>query len=405
MNPRPIHGASARPVRTVADPRAWYARAALAVLWALAASAGDGLAQPLGPPHPFVLAEKGGLPIILTSPHGGHLAPDSLADRSCDACILGNDGGTQEWARETADAFERATGRRPYLVINLLARRKLDANREIVEAADGDPHAESAWAAFHAAVEEARADVEARYGRGLLIDLHGHGHPIRRLELGILLSAIDLSRTPDGLNSLYGRSSLRALAERTGGLAALVRGPDAMGTLFADRGIPAVPSAQDPFPGPGEAYFTGGYITQRHGSRDGGTVDAVQIEAPGPGLRDTPANIRSLALATASVLEAFLARQYGLVLDSRPAPRPAAETCLELESVPAALRVRVEPSCLAAREPTARIIDVLGRTLLAVPLQPGSFEIDLDGFAAGLHFLVIDSGARRSARSFVLLPR
>lgn len=36
---------------------------------------------------------------------------------------------------------------------------------------------------------------------------------------------------------------------------------------------------RQPFPG-GDKYYRGGWITQIHGSRDGGNIDAVQLEFP-----------------------------------------------------------------------------------------------------------------------------
>ncbi|MBT4785159.1 MAG: hypothetical protein HOO21_07370, partial [Candidatus Marinimicrobia bacterium] len=33
-------------------------------------------------------------------------------------------------------------------------------------------------------------------------------------------------------------------------------------------------------------YFSGGYNTARHGSRNNGVISAIQIELPKPGIRD-----------------------------------------------------------------------------------------------------------------------
>ena len=59
----------------------------------------------------------------------------------------------------------------------------------------------------------------------------------------------------------------------------LLRGESSFGTLMENKGFPAVPSTSDPFPDNGEPYFSGGYNTGRHGSRDNnGFIDAIQIE-------------------------------------------------------------------------------------------------------------------------------
>ena len=41
----------------------------------------------------------------------------------------------------------------------------------------------------------------------------------------------------------------------------------------------AVPSPRQPSPGK-DKYYRGGYITQNHGSSNGGVVDAIQLELP-----------------------------------------------------------------------------------------------------------------------------
>ena len=53
-----------------------------------------------------------------------------------------------------------------------------------------------------------------------------------------------------------------------------------VGAMFETEGYRAVPSPKQPVPGD-DKYYRGGYITQIHGSREGGLVDAVQVEVPG----------------------------------------------------------------------------------------------------------------------------
>ncbi|KAK2140296.1 hypothetical protein LSH36_1399g00032 [Paralvinella palmiformis] len=54
--------------------------------------------------------------------------------------------------------------------------------------------------------------------------------------------------------------------------------PVSFGGLLESEGYLSVPSPTNPGPG-GEIYFSGGFITQQYGSRDGGIVDAIQIES------------------------------------------------------------------------------------------------------------------------------
>ena len=156
--------------------------------------------------------------------------------------------------------------------------------------------------------------VTRDFGSGLYLDIHGHGHEIDRIELGYLLSRDDLSDSNAALSvqGLVDKSSVRALAGAVAiTFADLIRGPTSLGTLLQDAGIRTVPSASDPDPG-GAPYFTGGYNTARHGSRDGGTVSGIQIEHHFPGLRDTEQNREAYAAILAEAVVTYLEVHFGL---------------------------------------------------------------------------------------------
>ena len=151
----------------------------------------------------------------------------------------------------------------------------MDANRDQDTAAMGDPDAMRAWAEFHGFIENAKTALLD--GQGLILDIHGQGHSELWTELGYLLSKSELNNDVT-LNEAH--SSIRHLA----GLATvsfdeLLRGNQSLGGLLQNQGYVVVPSPTHSGPAEGN-YYTGGYITQRHGSRDGGTVDAIQIELP-----------------------------------------------------------------------------------------------------------------------------
>ena len=85
---------------------------------------------------------------------------------------------------------------------------KLDPNRNIIEAAQGNVKAEAAWQEYHGLIDLAKA----REGVGVVIDLHGQSHRRNKTELGYLLSTDQLNR---GVFSAA-QSSVRSLAGRTG---------------------------------------------------------------------------------------------------------------------------------------------------------------------------------------------
>lgn len=257
----------------------------------------------------------GNMPIILSAPHGGLLSPAAIPDRTCTGCSTLNDFNTQELARALATALHNRTGCWPHLVINRLHRRKLDANRDLLEAADGDPIAGQAWVDFHDFLGEAKSAVSEHFGKGLYVDLHGHGHTIQRLELGYLLYSDEL-RLPDStLNqpANINNSSIRNLAlSNLQNLphAGLLRGDQSLGSLLQARGYPATPSQTDPFPEVSDPYFSGGYNTARYGSYQGGPIDGIQIECNRTGVRDSLSQVERFADSLAVSLLDFIRLHY-----------------------------------------------------------------------------------------------
>ncbi len=209
----------------------------------------------------------------------------------------------------------RLTGKHAHVVIVHLHRVKLDANREIVEGAQGDAEAELAWHEFHQFMADAKNATGQRHTGGLYLDLHGHGHAIQRLELGYLLGQEELRQPDDSLNGRPAyeiASSIRSISVLSPlSFAELLRGPSSLGALLEAEGFPAVPSDSTPHPGDAE-YFSGGYNTAVHGCRGGGQICAVQIESNRIGVRDTGENRARFAGALARVIEQYLQLHYGI---------------------------------------------------------------------------------------------
>ncbi len=260
----------------------------------------------------------GDLPIVLTSPHGGRLRPDAIPNRT--KGVTDMDVNTQELARALAAELFARTGRHAHLVASHLHRSKLDPNREIEEAAQGDPIAQKAWQEFHAAIRGALAAAVERHGFAFLIDLHGHAHPIARLELGYALDAKQLNRDDKAFDAsgVMQLGTLRDLHARLGGsAAALLRGPGSLGDLFESRGLRATPSPREPQPGDGP-FFSGGYIVRQHAAApDTPKVDGLQIECPRAGVRDTPESRARFAQITTEVLMVFLKERYAYDLAAK----------------------------------------------------------------------------------------
>jgi len=257
----------------------------------------------------------GELPIILSSPHAGTLTPSEIPNRTWGTTV--RDGELHDVTLRTAAALQELTGKRPHVILMHLRRTKVDANREIVEAAQGNVYAERAWHEYHGWIETAREIARQSYNRGFYIDMHGHGHTKQRLELGYLLTAAEL-RLNDaqlGQAQYVNKSSIRTLATTgSAGFVELLKGETSFGQMLARRGYAAVPSKSDPAPLSGDPYFNGGYSTVRHGSRDGGVIDGVQIEHNSSGVRNSASNRAAYSRALAEAILEYLETHMGLRL-------------------------------------------------------------------------------------------
>lgn len=263
----------------------------------------------------YIEYRAGNLPLILTTGHGGDRTPAEIPDRTWGTLVT--DTNTRELAIACYDEIVARTGRYPHLVISHLNRTKLDPNRDIVEGAQGNAPAEQAWNEFHNFIAAARASAESAYGFGHVMDIHGHGHTIGRLELGYALGASQLNRTDAVLNNpgYAWMSTFRTLALLRPGVpfSDLIRGERSLGDLFNLRSVPAWPSPQYPVIGD-ELFFDGGYIVRSHTCLlDNSTVNGVQIETH-YGVRSSASTRATFASRFANVLQPYLWYNYGFDL-------------------------------------------------------------------------------------------
>ncbi|HUQ82705.1 MAG TPA: hypothetical protein VM076_16260 [Gemmatimonadaceae bacterium] len=128
----------------------------------------------------------GNAPVIYSAPHGGALVPGDIPDRTAARCggaaTTATDLNTADLVRAMQQRHFARYGTYPHIIINHLARRKLDANRTDPEAACGNAAAAKALVEWHAFIDAAKATVLASSGRGWYMDIHGHGHAKQRLD-------------------------------------------------------------------------------------------------------------------------------------------------------------------------------------------------------------------------------
>lgn len=272
-----------------------------------ASSAPDFRADGLVEYHP------GDLPLILVSGHDGRQRPARIADRLTG--IRGNDQETQALTRQLHAAFQTDTAASPHLVICDLARVKVDVNRDLPEAQEGDPVATAVWHAYHGAIEQAAQAAIQTHGFAFVVDIHRHKHRETRLELGHLVTRDELNLSDDELNapSFAAKSSLQLAASRHAGrFSDLLRGPDSLGFLYTRHELRSIPSPAEPAPGR-ERFYSGGFTTLHHTGKP--LVDGVQIEVALPDVQDPDYRARFTA-ATIAVLREFLSRHYDHQLPS-----------------------------------------------------------------------------------------
>jgi N-formylglutamate amidohydrolase len=227
--------------------------------------------------EPLVVEQAGGLPILITAPHGGREAIPGVAPRQHG--VTTRDADTLEIAQALAERLERELGARPYLVAARFHRQYADANRAEGEAFES-PAAKRPYARYHQRIHEFVDEMRARFPNGaLLIDLHGQNDDPEVVHRGTQNGAtvVALLRRR-GADALIGADSVLGALQRAGY------------RVFPPAGAPLGEPRED-------ARFAGGYTVQSYGSGRGG-IDAIQLEL-GRALRRDTALVGALATAIA----------------------------------------------------------------------------------------------------------
>lgn len=261
----------------------------------------------------YVEYHVGTMPIVISVAHGGDIEPMTIPDRSCNNPVYATDAYTIETALEIKNTLYNLSGCYPHIIINNLKRSKLDCNRNIADGACGNPEAETAWNEFHDFIVAAENTANQEYDdQSFFIDLHGHGNPIQRIELGYLLYDDELELPDSVLNGeeYIDYSSIQNLANANVNNythAQLLRGSEAFGTLLANQNYPSVPSQQIPYPGTNTNYFSGGYITANHTSYASDVnINGLQMELNYTDIRDTQENRIQFSSAFAQAITEYL---------------------------------------------------------------------------------------------------
>lgn len=130
---------------------------------------------------------EGTMNLILSAPHGGDLTPDGIPDRTSGICFrrtnssqqrckttVVKDSKTDEFAENVAEELFQILGVKPFVIIAQWSRKNIDFNREILEGTLNYPEAIKAYDDYHQILSSTVERIREKFGRGLLIDIHGH---------------------------------------------------------------------------------------------------------------------------------------------------------------------------------------------------------------------------------------
>ena len=269
----------------------------------------------------YISYRVGNMPIIITVPHDGTLAPSTFPDRTGSSERAEN---TRKVAEQFAYFFNaNSNGLYPHIIYNNISRSKLDPDLNQMDGAQGNSYANLSYGTYHSFLQTAIDSVEAYFDAGILLNLVEHNHSNQKVELGYLLSASDLDLTNLQLNSYSAQSSVSQIADiSTSSFAEVIRGYNSLGTLIVGRSytsndvaysFEAVPTLDNPTIGSTD-YSSGGYTIAQYGSSNGGKINGIDIATPFAGFRDNANAYRALAVILEESVKIFYQENLGVIL-------------------------------------------------------------------------------------------
>jgi N-formylglutamate amidohydrolase len=231
----------------------------IAITAALVAAAWPAAGQERLGPAALVTVQRGAVPVIVSAPHGGRKAVPGVSERQGAGVAKftkARDENTAELADKLLPELERRLGGKPFAVIARFERKYLDVNRPAGEGYESDA-AKPYYDYYHRALADACRAVKARWGRGLLLDLHG--------QVG----------RPDAICRGTANLTTVALLRQRFGPAA-VTGPKSVLGYLEQHGYAIVPKCDSS--DKEDSRYNGGYTVRTYGSHQGYAIDAIQLE-------------------------------------------------------------------------------------------------------------------------------
>lgn len=210
----------------------------------------------------YVTIKPGTLPIIISAPHGGTVTIPGVTERKGGTEIAQfttvRDINTDLLALQLAEAISKKLDGQPYVVVAKFSRKYIDANRP-AQGAYESKEAKPIYDAYHGALEKACKEVKTKWGRGLLIDVHGQG-----VRADAIFRGTQNGKTTTLLTQRFGPNAMT--------------GPKGFQGMLEAKGYTMLPPSSSTEK---ETKFNGGYIVQNYGSHTGYGIDAIQMEFGG----------------------------------------------------------------------------------------------------------------------------
>lgn len=113
---------------------------------------------------------RGKTNVVISAPHGGGIKPKHIPDRK-----YGNKG-QDTYTRRIIQRVLELSNEKPYFVYADIHRSKLDLNRGIEEAAQGNKEMEAVWKEWNTILPSYLEEAVSNYGKCLYIDLHSQNN-------------------------------------------------------------------------------------------------------------------------------------------------------------------------------------------------------------------------------------
>ena len=200
--------------------------------------------------------------LLFTAPHGGGAKPFNIKDRTTGKRLQ------DTYTRRLTSKLVELMYNSPYYVVSDIHRKKVDLNRDLPEATDGDRKAQTVWYNYHNKVSLYKSEMLSLYRTGLLVDIHSHNNS-DEFQLGYNISARDylalrLNKRMDIPSTLDSFTDRNYLWDMIFGYHSITNSIEKYGyKVFT-------PNTRDEF-------FNGGYTVERYA---GEGLGSIQIEVP-----------------------------------------------------------------------------------------------------------------------------